>query len=763
MGTITGTVDVGDDSVGGTVYAAWFTQTLDVECHPWGAPGGAPVKNSTAAPDGSAPYFCQWDPSDWDILPGQDVAVMYIEPDRDRVINVFHEPAPNLYVEKWVQGDSEAAPGGPIVFGIRYQNQGDGAGQAILTDTLPTELTYVTDTSGHQAFVSGSVITWNLGTVQPMTVPVEFQLVLTNSASADDTLENRVDIGALYETDWNDNQSSASVHVTTGTPDLYVGKDAQPGDPTPGQLFRYNIHYGNNGPVASGPVWLTDTLPLSTTFVSWESENGYDLWTAVITTGGRVVLLAPTLPGNGWGDTIWLTLRLSDTVPYDTQLVNTVEITTTDDSNPDDNQQVNDWTGASQPRYDVRVDKNWGNGTLVPGGDVYFWVNYANSGNTVAHDVVLTDTLPNGATFITSVLDLGWGVEVPFPPSSIAGHQLRWNLGSLQVNAQREFRVQLRINSGTPAGAVLTNCVAIASHDFPDNPYDNADCTTETVRAAGPNLRVTKFADWQNDNSIRYWVSIENIGTTTANTVTITDTFPVSMTLNGRNINVPGGWGPWSSGQSGNQLTVTLNRLEPGWTTNLRMNLSFSSAPNGTLFTNTAQITTPPGDVNPSDNSSVLVIGTGPDLSIEKWLSGGTASFGQLLTYTLHFENDARWGTVGHVWITDTLPTGLVFVSATQRLCGTYFCERTPDRSSGSWLAWDWNRDGTVDRYWWNDYVVTVRVVSNTLLMSDVLTNTATIASGDPNDVEPFYDNNTSVCAVTTVKYRIYLPVVMRQ
>jgi hypothetical protein len=91
VGEIRGTVDLDDDSVSGPIYADWFAGTLEVQCHPWGAPEGAPEKYSSAAPDGSAPYSCQWDPvSEWDIQANQDVAVMYIEPDdADRIINVF--------------------------------------------------------------------------------------------------------------------------------------------------------------------------------------------------------------------------------------------------------------------------------------------------------------------------------------------------------------------------------------------------------------------------------------------------------------------------------------------------------------------------------------------------------------------------------------------------------------------------------------------------------------------------------------------------
>jgi hypothetical protein len=91
VGDIRGTVDLGNDRVSGPIFAEWFAETLEVQCHPWGAPEGTPVKSSSAEPDGSAPYTCQWDPdTEWDIEADQDVAVMYIEPDdADRVINVF--------------------------------------------------------------------------------------------------------------------------------------------------------------------------------------------------------------------------------------------------------------------------------------------------------------------------------------------------------------------------------------------------------------------------------------------------------------------------------------------------------------------------------------------------------------------------------------------------------------------------------------------------------------------------------------------------
>ena len=82
-------------------------------------------KDSTAGPDGDPPYDCDWS-GEWDIVPGQDIAVMYVEPDDgDRVINVFWEPAPDLSVGKGPEGHNEFVPGGQAVFWINYRNEGD--------------------------------------------------------------------------------------------------------------------------------------------------------------------------------------------------------------------------------------------------------------------------------------------------------------------------------------------------------------------------------------------------------------------------------------------------------------------------------------------------------------------------------------------------------------------------------------------------------------------------------------------------------------
>jgi hypothetical protein len=104
VGTINGEVAVDTDSISGWLDIPWFIKQvslLEVECYPWGAWGlgiEVDMKYSTGSPDGSVPFFCEWDPAtEWDILLGQTVGVAYLEPDGDRVYNAFMEGI-NLYL-----------------------------------------------------------------------------------------------------------------------------------------------------------------------------------------------------------------------------------------------------------------------------------------------------------------------------------------------------------------------------------------------------------------------------------------------------------------------------------------------------------------------------------------------------------------------------------------------------------------------------------------------------------------------------------------
>jgi uncharacterized repeat protein (TIGR01451 family) len=749
VGTIEGAVDVEDDSVTGPVYATWFTETLDVECHAWGAPGGAPGKSSTAAPDGSVPYFCQWDPvTEWDVLPGQDVAVMYLEPDGDRVINVFHEPAPDMRVEKWVEGNDQVTPGGPAVFNIRYRNEGDAVAQTILlTDTLPANTTYVTDTSGFPANVGAGLVTWTLGPLDP-DEEEEFLLVLTNTGSPSDTLRNEVDIYTLYDSDDGDNHAEAEVHVTDEQPDLYVNKYPNPGDPAPGQTFLWEINYGNNGPVASGPVVLTDTLPNGTNVVSWYSQNGYDLWTDVSTTGNQLVLTAPAIPGH-WGDRIILRLLVDPGMPVGTQLTNRVEITTANEANPDDNWHLRDDVWVRGPRWEAGIYKNFGWGRLVPGGEVGYNVHFRNHGN-MATQVWVTDTLPAGTSLIEVWAWIGPDY-VPFPPDTIVGETIAWDVGVLEPGEWYDMDIRLAIDEAVAPNTVITNCATIAIAGDDEYADNDVSCVVETVREPGPNLRVWKDYWWNWEGQLQYEIHFENTGTERLENVWITDTYPASTSL--------ANWWPnyhrWITATNypaQGQIVFWVEEIHPGDTGRINLEVDLDGSIIGTqglAFTNTVAAPIP-GDVYPADNDYEMIAYTGPDLYTEKWISDGEPRPGARITFTVRCGNRNLWpwevSGGATTRLVERMPAGMRYVTSVWPDGNPH----TPffyDPATGL-IMWDMGRLGSDDHRWF--YLVVD--LDADLEGDDVLLNQLEFQEWPVVDIDPNPEDNTFIYSVAVLQ-----------
>ena len=83
------------------------SEPLRVRCEVW-VENGPPAIETTVDPDGGS-YVCDFGDVGWDLLPGQDVAVRYFEPDGDSVINVLSTPWMRVnYADDWVGGNYPA-------------------------------------------------------------------------------------------------------------------------------------------------------------------------------------------------------------------------------------------------------------------------------------------------------------------------------------------------------------------------------------------------------------------------------------------------------------------------------------------------------------------------------------------------------------------------------------------------------------------------------------------------------------------------------
>ena len=757
VGTIEGTLDLHADSISGPIYADWFAvDLLDVECHPWGGPGEAHPQSSTAGPDGDPWYECGWDV--WDIVPGQDVGVMYIEPDDgDRVINAFREPAPDMNVSKGPEGHNEFVPEGQAVFRIYYSNEGDAeADPALLVDTLPPGTTYVDDSSGLTPIPGPGTVSWQLGSVAPGEERA-FQLVVAIPSDPDPELKNTVEVFTEFDSNEDNNRAEATIFLA-GDPsvELYVGKNPAPGDPAPGSTYLYEIFYGNDGSVPTGPATLLDTLPPDTTVVDWYSENGYDLW-SVVSTSPVFELMAPTLPGQ-WGDRIILRLEIDPQVPLDTQLVNRVDLTTPEGHVWQENNDA--WTRG--PYWNAYVEKDFGWGILVPGGQLDYNVHVSNHGN-MPHTTWLTDTLPAGTTFAGSwVWDGHEHLEIV--PADITDGKVVWDLGEILPGGWRNVDVRLDIDPTIESGTVLTNCVEVDIEEEDHWPFDDESCRTDAIREEGPNLRIYKDYGWNGHDQIQYQITFQNVGTTPLYDVEILDTLPDGTHFNGN-------W--WSDFWEevifdpigSHQLLWVVPELHPGWNARIwfQVDLDEPTGEEGLSFTNHVQAEII-GDVWPDDNIHEVTAYTGPDIFVEKWLSGGEPRPGELVTFTVKFGNQNQWP-----WetdpeppdpptsIVDTLPDELTFLTATVPFSPEEPWH--PDEIVDNTITWGFGpmHPGS----WWLFDIVAL--VSESALPDEVIVNTVeAFSNGD--DVDPLPENNTFELPITILPriHYVYLPLVLR-
>src|SRR5204863_221488 len=86
---------------------------------------------------------------------------------------------------------------------------------------------------------------------------------------------------------------------------------------------------------------------------------------------------------------------------------------------------------------------------VAAGGSITYTLGYANSGNTDASGVVISDTVPATTTFVSAT---GGG--------SLAAGVVTWSIGSLAASASGSVTLTVRVN--TP----LANCTVVHNQTY---------------------------------------------------------------------------------------------------------------------------------------------------------------------------------------------------------------------------------------------------------------------------------------------------------
>jgi uncharacterized repeat protein (TIGR01451 family) len=217
------------------------------------------------------------------------------------------------------------------------------------------------------------------------------------------------------------------------------------------------------------------------------------------------------------------------------------------------------------------------------------------------------------------------------------------------------------------------------------------DLSTAVVPA--PSLSVTKTDGVTNTYqgaSLTYTVVVTNNGTYTV-TGTVTDTIPAGLTGAAWTCSASAGSSCAAGSGSGNISTSAT--LAAGGTATYMITATVTAS-SGTIA-NTATVALPswltdamPANNSATDTDNVVVAA---DLSITKAASG-TFAVGYNASYTLTAKNSGPQSATGTITVSDTLPSGLTYVSATgtgwvcSNSSGTVTCTRAGPVTSGTTL-----------------------------------------------------------------------------
>jgi uncharacterized repeat protein (TIGR01451 family) len=122
---------------------------------------------------------------------------------------------------------------------------------------------------------------------------------------------------------------------------------------------------------------------------------------------------------------------------------------------------------------DLAIAKAADRVVVAPGGDLFYTITVTNLGPDRATDVVVTDTLPAGVTFVVATDDCAQG-----PPSS-----LTCRLGDLADGQTVSFIVKVRVKADpvifVGGATTITNSATVTSTQFdPDHTNNTAKVTT---------------------------------------------------------------------------------------------------------------------------------------------------------------------------------------------------------------------------------------------------------------------------------------------
>ena len=378
--------------------------------------------------------------------------------------------------------------GGLYDYSVRVDNNAaDAATNTVLTLTVPSGATFVSATpaGANCSPQSATVVVCNLGTLGGNGADVrDITVRWRANGPGPATITSSAVLTADNDSNVGNNTQTQTTSVISGA-NLALAKTSSPNPVVGGTNVTYTLTASNAaGPNASGDIVVTDNLPPAVSFVSasgsgWTCSHSAGVVTCTRSGPHGVGVAIPPL-------TIVGTVNASGGTVTNSATVAPAVGGTAD---PDNSNNTATADTVVLPGADVRLAQKSVTTALpaVAGANVSFVIQPRNGGPAAATNVVVSDPLPAGWTFVSA--------SGPNWVCGNASNTVSCTRASMPAGAIDDIAVVATAPANAaiaPAGQSFTNTASISASSTDPNPGNNSASVAVPVLRDGADLRLAK-------------------------------------------------------------------------------------------------------------------------------------------------------------------------------------------------------------------------------------------------------------------------------
>ncbi|MFN2222207.1 MAG: hypothetical protein ACK2UH_06625, partial [Candidatus Promineifilaceae bacterium] len=329
------------------------------------------------------------------------------------------------------------------------------ARDVVLTDTLPVGMTAVSATAsqGGPCGLAGPV-TCFLGTITPGQV-VTVNLSVAISPAVTQALTNTVEAAAqTADSNLQNNMTGEGTAVITSA-DVSLGLAAAPVPAIAGELLTYTLTITNYGPSDAAGVVASNQIPPDTLLVSASASQGTEC-------DGNTDINC-FLGGLAVGQSAKVTIVVSLDAGLSPTLLEDNASVSAATADPDSTNNSRQNQVALETVSDLAILKSASPDPVAAGSNLTYTLTITNHGPSNASGVVVTDSLPTAATFVS--------VDSSQGSLCATGPTVTCELGPVAVNAGARITIVATIDAAVTTS--VENTAEIGGNQFDPDQSNN--------------------------------------------------------------------------------------------------------------------------------------------------------------------------------------------------------------------------------------------------------------------------------------------------